>query len=327
MRLALLFRRKKYLRYDGFSLFSVGRKPKRKHFTRFNQDMTNIGLSVDGSLAARHPELMAGWPDADAAPAASTREGPKAVAIVVHMYYEETWPDIAGALSQVGVPFDLIVTTVPGRERLAEEIRRSFPDAVIETMENRGRDVRPFLVLLERGRFDAYACVCKLHGKKSADGDRKYLGALWRRRMLFDLVAAPGLARRIVGTFEADPSTGMIGPSVFRLPRKTYNAELSWSADRPLVLSHAERMGVSPDHFRLDFFGGTMFWVRPKALKPLRDLKLAEDFPEESGLLDGGLEHAVERLFATSVVAAGYRLAESDKLPADGKDVASARVL
>ncbi len=55
-----------------------------------------------------------------------------------------------------------------------------------------------------------------------------------------------------------------------------------------------------------------MFWVRPAALRPLRELGLADAFPEEKGLLDGGLEHATERLFAASVVAAGYKLANSD---------------
>ncbi len=180
-------------------------------------------------------------------------------------------------------------------------------------MENRGRDVRPFLVLLEGGRLDRYRYVCKVHGKKSSDGGRRsYMGALWRRRLLFDLLAAPGLAGSIVDMFERDPSIGMIGPRAFRLPSETYSEELSWSVNRETVLNLAEKMGVPPDRFRLDFFGGTMFWARPEALAPLRKLKLADSFPEEKGLLDGGLEHATERLFGAAVVAAGYKLADSE---------------
>jgi lipopolysaccharide biosynthesis protein len=247
-----------------------------------------------------------------------TRLPPNYAAIVVHIYYEETWEDIAGVLKRLTIPFDLIVTTVPGRDRLIDTIRGDFPRADIEVMENRGRDVRPFLVLLEGGRLDCYRYVCKIHGKKSSDGGRKsYLGALWRRRLLFDLLAPPGLADAIVDTFEHDRSIGMIGPRAFRLPSETYSEELSWSLNRPMVMDLAEKMGVPEERFRLDFFGGTMFWVRPEALKPLRDLRLAAEFPEEQGLLDGDLPHAIERVLSTAVVAAGYRLENCDGVSAD----------
>ncbi len=314
LRLALLFKKKKYLKYDQFSLFSAGAKRERKHFTRFNQDTMNVGVVIDSDLVANHPELLHGWRGRRSAHGGTVgHSGSNQVAIVVHIYYEDTWQDISGALASLTVPFDLIVTTVPGRERLTDAIRRDFPHANIEQMENRGRDVRPFLVLLERGRLDRYRYVCKVHGKNSYDGGRKsYMGAIWRRRLLFDLFGAPGIANIIVDTFERDPSIGMIGPRAFRLPRDTYPEELSWSANRPLTLELAKRMGITSDKFRLDFFGGTMFWVRPEALKPLRDLRLSSALPEEQGLLDGGLAHAIERVFSTSVVAAGYKLASSD---------------
>ena len=313
LRLALLFKEKKFLKHDEFSVFSVGPKPQRKRFTTFNQDMLKIGVGLDRDLIASHPEVLAGWSTNDSGDGAASRHrGPNPVAVVVHIYYDDTWPDIAGALKRLSIPFDLIVTTVPGRERLIEAVRHDFPHADIETIENRGRDVRPFLVLLERGRLDRYRYVCKVHGKKSTDGGRKsYMGAMWRRRLLFDLLAAPGLADSIVERFERDPLIGMIGPGAFRMPSELYSEDFAWSGNRLMVLELSARMGVPPERFRLDFFGGTMFWVRPEALRPLRGLSLANAFPEENGLLDGGLEHATERLFATSVVAAGYKLASS----------------
>ncbi len=314
LRLALLFKKKKSLTFEDFSVFSYGPKPERKRFTTFNQHMFNIGVSLDGDLIAEHPELLEGWEAQEALqPPAAHAKGPHPLAIVAHVYYEETWGDLAGVMRRLTVPFDLIVTTTPGREQLIETIRREFPHAEIEVMENRGRDVRPFLTLLERGRLDRYRYVCKVHGKKSSDGGRKsYMGALWRRRLLFDLLAAPGLAESIIDMFERDQSIGMIGPRAFRLPSETYSEDLSWSINKEQVLQLAERMGVPADRFRLDFFAGTMFWVRPEALAPLRRLALAEAFEEERGLLDGGLEHAAERLFGAAVVAAGYQLAESD---------------
>ena len=314
LRLALLFKKKKYLTFEDLSVFSYGPKRERKRFTSFNQHTFNIGVLLDGELVATHPELLHGWEREQSSLATpSRRPGPHRLVIVAHVYYEETWRDLSGALKRLAMPFDLIVTTVPGRERLIETIRRGFPRAEIEVMENRGRDVRPFLVLLEQGRLDRYAYVCKVHGKKSSDGGRKaYIGSLWRRKLLFDLLAAPGLAQSVVDTFERDPSVGMIGPRAFRIPSAIYSEELAWSVNKEKVLQLAERMGTRADQFRLDFFGGTMFWVRPDALAPLRKLGLSEAFPQERGLLDGGLEHAIERLFGAAVVAAGYRLAESD---------------
>jgi lipopolysaccharide biosynthesis protein len=314
LRLAFFFRKRKYLKYEEFSLFSAGPKSERKRFTRYNQDGINLGLAADGDLAAKHPELLYGWPaEVGAARQESDRPASATVAVVAHIYYEDTWPDIAGALRGLTIPFDLIVTTVAGRERLIESIRRSYPRAEIEIMENRGRDIGPFLTLLEQGRLDRYPYVCKIHGKKSTDGGRTtYVGEMWRRRLLFDLIGAPGVALAVIDMFERDPSIGMVGPRVFRLQKANRRTDFTWSANRPMTLKIAERMGVPADKFQLDFFGGTMFWVRPEALKPLRDLRLAADMPCESGLIDGDLPHALERVLATSVLVAGYKLADSD---------------
>ena len=314
LRLAFFFKKKKYLKYKEFSLFSRGPRSERKRFTRYNQGAMNIGVVVDSDLAAKHPELLYGWPS-EAGPAPQPTAGPKPnpVAVVAHIYYEDTWPDIAGALRSLTIPFDLIVTTVAGRERLVDTIRSRYPGAEIEVMENRGRDIGPFLTLLERGRLDGYRYVCKIHGKKSIDGGRQtYMGEMWRRRLLFDLLGAPGAANGAIHAFELDPSIGMIGPKVFRLPKANYPEDLSWSANRRMTLNIAERMGVPAEKFRLDFFGGSMFWVRPEALRPLRDLGLAADMPAERGLVDGDLPHALERVLPTSVLVAGYKLADSD---------------
>ena len=313
LRLAFLVKKRKFLKFDEFYLFSVGPKTERRRFTRYNRDMRNIGIEFDSELVGKHPEIVYGWP-AEATSPSQVTNGPTdaPVAVVAHIYYEDTWSDIAGALRGLTIPFDLIVTTVAGRERLIESVRRSYPRAQVEIMENRGRDIGPFLVLLERGRLDRYRYICKIHGKKSIDGGREtYMGVLWRRRLLFDLLGGPHAANAAIDMFVRDPSIGMIGPKVFRLPNDNYPEDLSWSANRLMTLELAERMGVPADKFQLDFFGGTMFWVRPEALKPLRDLHLAADMPYENGLTDGDLPHALERVLPTSVLVAGYKLADS----------------
>ncbi len=61
LRLALLFKKKKYLEFQEFALFCHGVKPERKRFTTFNQHMFNTGVALDGRLITTHPELLQGW--------------------------------------------------------------------------------------------------------------------------------------------------------------------------------------------------------------------------------------------------------------------------
>ena len=304
-RARLIMRRKKILRFPHFRIFAAGPKPARKIFSLTANRMMKSGAALDGPIIEKYPELLLGWKEERRAPAdRRIPRGASPRAIVVHIYYDETWPEIATVLSRLNPDFDLIVTTVPGKESLVADIRRAFPQAEVHIGENRGRDVRPFLALLEQGRFDRYRYICKIHGKKSHDGGRPaLLGAVWRRRMLFDLLAAPGVVAAILDRFDREPDVGMIGPRACRRPLKR-----SWGENRPRILEIAARMGVSAQRLRLDFFSGTMFWVRPEALRPLRELRLAEAFPDESGKIDGALEHAVERLFSAAAVAAGYRI-------------------
>ena len=98
LRLAFFFKKRKYLKYKEFSLFSVGRKTERQRFSRYNRDMTNIGATVDSDLAAKHPELLYGWPGEVGPAQVTDRPAVVPVAVVAHIYYEDTWSDIAGSL-------------------------------------------------------------------------------------------------------------------------------------------------------------------------------------------------------------------------------------
>ena len=118
--------------------------------------------------------------------------------------------------------------------------------------------------------------------------------------------AAPA---QIVDMFERDPSLGIVGPAALRMPNARYTADMAWGTDknRELTMRLARRMGVHRGEPDLDFFAGTMFWVRPRALEPIRRLNLQRsDFPDEAGQLDGELQHAFERLFSVSAMRRGY---------------------
>jgi lipopolysaccharide biosynthesis protein len=112
--------------------------------------------------------------------------------------------------------------------------------------------------------------------------------------------------------FAGDATIGMIGSPRFRLAAPTAERSDGWGRNRAATLALAERIGIAPASFSLDYFAGSMFWVRRSVLDPVRKLGLTiADFPEESGARDGELQHAFERLFGALPALSGMRLAET----------------
>ncbi len=242
------------------------------------------------------------------------------IAAVLHLYYTELWPELAAFLRQIPYPFDLWITHCGMDDTIRAQILGCFPSAQIIQVENRGRDIWPFISLLNAGVFEKYDYICKIHSKKSAHKpgqEESLLGSRWRRRALYDLLAA-GRAAQIVDMFERDPNLGIVGPTALRMPNGRYTADMAWGTDknRELTMQLARRMGGQMGEADLDFFAGTMFWVRPKALGPIWQLNLQRsDFPDEAGQLDGELQHAFERLFSVSAMRRGLSI--SDVTPLD----------
>jgi hypothetical protein len=292
--------------YDGFDLLFSGEKSARRAIRGVIRRLRRSGAAIDSLDFAENPELLTGWRAQQPRPDLPVA---RSAALVAHVFYPDIWREILPVLSFAPASMDLIVTAPRENAELIAEIAQALPEASVIPVENIGRDIGPFLDLLEQGRLDSYALVCKIHAKKSSDGGRNAaLGMVWRNRMLFDLLAAPGAVEAIVARFAAEPRVGMIGPRAYRYPSALCSLERAWGGNRAKVFELAGRMGVAEQAFRLDFFCGTMFWVRPEALRPLRRLELSRRFEAEGGAIDGALEHAVERLFSAAVERAGYRV-------------------
>ena len=89
------------------------------------------------------------------------------VAVVVHVFYPEIWPEISNRLLAIKYEYDLYITTTHG---LFDEVRRlvveDFPDVRFRPFDNLGMDVVPFLLLVPELLREGYLAVCKLHTKK-----------------------------------------------------------------------------------------------------------------------------------------------------------------
>ncbi|MBI1417914.1 MAG: glycosyltransferase [Limimaricola sp.] len=215
-------------------------------------------------------------------PASSVASKPLRVGVVLHLHYEDQWPEIAATLGNIDDPFRLYVTVSP-ESTIADEIRRSFPDADVVRFPNIGRDVAPFLHLLPR--LQDLDVVCKLHTKRS---EGSHLG--WRRSVMRDLIGTPKTVRAHLDTFAQDPQVELSGPRSAYLdgPGNTTQSGIA------LAMQH----GPLPE--RWGFFAGTMFWVRPRVLAKLPELYPVDVFRAHLDS-DGHPEHVVERAIGLGV--------------------------
>ncbi|HNX68298.1 MAG TPA: rhamnan synthesis F family protein [Candidatus Omnitrophota bacterium] len=223
-------------------------------------------------------------------------EGPHSprIAIVVHCYYPELWPQIGAKLEALRYRFDLFITAPSEREALVRAaVSKSFPKAHFYFGANRGMDIGPFLSLIPTLIQKKYAVVCKLHTKKG-DGRLPGGGDLWRKIMLEMLVGSDANFAEAVEAFVKNPTLCMVGPA----PLFQSGPRLMYENYQGLKKLAQELYGQTVPKTEWGFFAGTMFWVRPEALEKLSGF--ADSFLEgQVGeyRMDGRLEHALERFF------------------------------
>lgn len=219
------------------------------------------------------------------------------IAITAHVFYLDLAQEII-ALRSIFPEIVPIYFTVPfDRAEELSSMVASVPGIVVFPCENRGRDIAPFLSLLQSGALDGFDAVLKLHSKRSPhliDGNL-------RRKLLFAMLCGERSATyRMLKAFELS-DTGLVGwPDCYR------SDPVFWMANQSQVREVAEKMDAS-NFVKLGFFEGSMFWFRPKALNALRELDLtSEAFEPEAGQLDGTLHHAIERCFTIAAWSRGY---------------------
>jgi len=229
------------------------------------------------------------------------------ILVVAHVYYPEVWSDIADRLARMPAPFDLVVTLVVDRaDWLVPQILGQFPGAKVEIVPNRGRDIAPLVSLANRGFFDGYEAILKVHTKRSPhriDGDG------WRIRLLDSLLESPSSISHIVELIRRDPSLGLV------VPTGHVSGPEHWGRNKPLVEALASRLPMAYDADTLAFAAGSMFWCRPWVLQRLADLCLSpDDFQDEAGHTDGTTAHALERMVGLLSSVSGLDTITTDEV-------------
>ena len=228
---------------------------------------------------------------------------PGKLAIAVHIYYPEIWPEIAQRLKTLRHPFILDITTPPEQAASVESaVKHDFPAANIHIVPNRGMDILPFLSLVPHWQQEGVIVVCKLHTKKGDGGES---AMHWRRHLLDTLIGHPDTPAQIVRAFVDHASLSLVGPAIFYL-----SAQRLMYENGPNLQQISQKLGRGPlPQNDWGFFAGTMFWARPDALAPLAQL-VANKFQVGSGdyAKDGRYEHALERAFGLMTHCPGGKI-------------------
>ncbi len=232
----------------------------------------------------------------------------KKLAIVVHAFYMGVFEEICGYLANMPVEYSLFVSVKDEEDRKkAEDLARDLPkvrETIIRVVQNRGRDMAPFLVDFAPVLRD-YDYICKIHTKKST-----YMHApdAWRGYLYRMLLGSNERIRAVLTAFELVPELGIIYPETYEgLPYWCH----TWLGCKGIAPAIIGRIGATfdPDEY-VDMPASSMFWARAKALKPLFDLNLdTESFPEEAGQTDCTLHHTLERCIVKAAEKEGFKKA------------------
>jgi len=224
------------------------------------------------------------------------------IALHAHFHYIGSASNLFERLARSATPCDLLIST--DSEEKAAHLRRVFHGhggAVdIRVMQNRGRDVGPFLTGF-KSEIGAYDLIGHVHGKQSHDAS---MGDAWREFLWENLIGgAYPMLDAIASAFAGQPDLGLIIAEDPHL--------VGWDENREMGEKLAARIGVPlPLDDFFDFPLGNMFWARPQALRPLLDLDLGwNDYPAEPVPYDGTILHAIERITPFAVRRAGFTVA------------------
>jgi hypothetical protein len=233
-------------------------------------------------------------------------------ALLIHGFYLDRLEEMLAPLlpvqqgDDVCLPIDLYVSTPLGQlPQTAWLLQRlGWQRVQLFGVDNRGRDVAPFLLhLLPAALAIGHQRFVKVHTKRSphlADGDR------WAAHLIGSLLTPEALST-IDAVLEQDPSLALLAPAGTLLP-------MSLHLDRNVDAIHAAMAGLRQDGswaLDQDFIGGSMMAGRLQAIAPwLKMVRDLDSFEIEQGQADGTVAHGLERTLCLELQSRGWRMAE-----------------
>ncbi|WP_447131647.1 rhamnan synthesis F family protein [Paraglaciecola aestuariivivens] len=228
------------------------------------------------------------------------------IGCTIHVYHQHLLPELLTFVNHLPYLHKLVVTCPHKLVNALELAFSEFQQVEIVAVENRGRDILPWLSIAPK--LESCDLVVKLHTKSTP-----HSSALsgWRLQLLWMLLGDPNSIQKILEAFTHQSQLGMVIPNFHPHIAKHIN----WGENQELATELAQKLQISlPDSAPI-FPAGSMFWYRPSALKNMTSYPWQlEDFPQESGQIDGTIMHALERILSINVQQQGFDVVFSQAL-------------
>lgn len=236
----------------------------------------------------------------------------KKIALVIHVYFDDILDQTRHYISSMPNYADIYITTDTTEKK--EKIENAYADLKFNKLEvrliqNRGRDVSSLLVGVKDVIMD-YDIVCFAHDKKTAQVSPGTLGNSFAYKCFENTLSNKVYVENIIATFNENPRLGMLTPPEPNHGPFFPTIGFEWGPNYDITKKLAKKLNltvpISVDKQPVAPFG-TMFWFRPKAMKPLYDYDWEyKDFPPEPNGIDGTLLHAIERIYPFIIQQSGY---------------------
>jgi hypothetical protein len=229
------------------------------------------------------------------------------VGVLIHLFYTELWPELAGFASNFGaVSRDIFVNVVDiaWTPQFHQQLRKLCPSAFVQLSNDDGRDIGGFVRLLDNVDIKKYEFFAWIHSKKSphiAAEKADY----WRRCLLQAFAGSSQIVADCIQAFRDDPSVGLIGAKEWRSTEIGRN-EVQFN--RMLDLFE-----IDERHRDVEYLSGTMFLIRSDIVQRIYDVlkSLEFEYGADKDLafhMDGQVAHAVERVIGNVVRQMGCRM-------------------
>ena len=233
---------------------------------------------------------------------------PSIVAIQAHLYYIDLINEIVNKTNNIPFNFDLFISTnsLIKKNHINEYILNNSKASEVEIiiLENKGRDVIPFLIQM-KDKVKKNKYICHIHTKKSLYIN---IGENWRRYLFNNLLGNQNIILEIFNEFENNSKLGFIFPEnyyqailLFGEKLNKLNKDCMKYLLNQLFNKNKLRIGG-----KIEFPMGNMFWAKINAISQIFNENFQNQILKELGQKDGAIIHGIERIWLYIVKLNGY---------------------